>query len=111
MTYWQGRCPLTGISDPALLRVSHIIPWSLCESDAERLNVHKGLLISALWDAAFDQGLLTFSIDGQPEFSAKLSGAAQNELRWHSRIQLTHKHLSRLAWHLSNLFEPNNRKY
>lgn len=25
MTYWQGRCPLTGITDPALLRASHII--------------------------------------------------------------------------------------
>ena len=23
MTYWQGRCPLTGITDPALLRASH----------------------------------------------------------------------------------------
>ncbi|WP_323181581.1 MULTISPECIES: HNH endonuclease [Hyphomicrobiales] len=27
---------LTGISDPALLRASHIVPWSACESDAER---------------------------------------------------------------------------
>ena len=38
MDYWQGRCPLTGISDPALLRASHIIPWADCESDAERLD-------------------------------------------------------------------------
>ena len=37
MDYWQGRCPLTGITDPALLRASHIIPWADCETDAERL--------------------------------------------------------------------------
>ena len=55
MDYWQGRCPLTGISDRPLLRASHTIPWSECESDAERLDVHNGLLLSALWDAAFDR--------------------------------------------------------
>ncbi len=54
MKYWNGRCPLTGITDPALLRASHIVPWSECESDAQRLDVHNGLLLSALWDAAFD---------------------------------------------------------
>ena len=26
MDYWGGRCPLTGITDPALLRASHIVP-------------------------------------------------------------------------------------
>jgi hypothetical protein len=52
MNYWQRRYPLTGISDPVLLRASHIIPWADCQSDAERLDVHNGLLLSALWDAA-----------------------------------------------------------
>ena len=28
MDYWQGRCPLTGISDRPLLRASHIVPWA-----------------------------------------------------------------------------------
>jgi hypothetical protein len=35
--YWQGRCPLTGILDTALLRASQIVPWKDCPSDAERL--------------------------------------------------------------------------
>lgn len=26
MEYWNGTCPLTGITDPALLRASHIVP-------------------------------------------------------------------------------------
>lgn len=97
--YWQGRCPLTGITDPALLRASHIVPWSECESDAERLNVHNGLLLSALWDAAFDRTLVTFDDQGKPEFSPRLSEQARAELRWSSPIPLTHEHRRRLARH------------
>lgn len=105
MTYWQGRCPLTGITDPALLRASHIIAWKDCASDAERLNVHNGLLLSALWDAGFDRGLVTFADDGRPEFSPKLSETAQSELRWHGPIPLTDKHRVRLVWHRTEVFE------
>ena len=28
LEYWGGRCPLTGITDPPLLRASHIVAWS-----------------------------------------------------------------------------------
>ena len=48
LTYWQGHCPLTGITDRTLLRASHIIAWEDCPDDAERLNIHNGLLLSAL---------------------------------------------------------------
>lgn len=61
--YW-GACPLTGVSDPALLRASHIVPWVECTSDSERLNVFNGLLLCAHWDAAFDAGLVSFADDG-----------------------------------------------
>ncbi len=61
---WGGACPLTGITEPALLRASHIVPWNCCETDAERLNPDNGLLLSALWDAAFDQGLVVFDDSG-----------------------------------------------
>jgi hypothetical protein len=99
MDYWQSRCPLTGISDPALLRASHIIPWAECESDAERLDIHNGLLLSALWDAAFDRALVTFNNDGKPEFSPELSDQARAELRWNVPISLTDEHRYRLARH------------
>jgi hypothetical protein len=99
MDYWQGRCPLTGISDRALLRASHIIPWADCESDAERLDVHNGLLLSALWDAAFDRALVTFDNEGKPEFLPSLSERARVELRWNSPILLTDEHRRRLIRH------------
>ena len=79
MDYWGGRCPLTGITEPALLRASHIVPWSDCD-DEQRLDVHNGLLLSALWDAAFDQGLVSFADDGSPRASPKLSEVARTAL-------------------------------
>lgn len=107
MSYWQGTCHLTGITDPALLRASHIVPWKECSDDAERLNVHNGLLLSALWDAAFDKGLVTFDDTGKPVLSSALSKAARSELSWHRPISLTDKHLKRLAWHREKLFDLN----
>ncbi len=76
MDYWGGRCPLTGITDPALLRASHIVPWAACRDDTQRLDVHNGLLLSALWDAAFDAGLASFADDGTPLPAPDLSAAA-----------------------------------
>ncbi len=79
MDYWGGRCPLTGITEPALLRASHIVPWSDC-NDEQRLDVHNGLLLSALWDAAFDKGLVSFNDDGTLRISASLSESARQAL-------------------------------
>lgn len=104
LDYWQESCPLTGITDTSLLRASHIIPWSECKSDAERLDVHNGLLLSALWDAAFDRGLVTFDDDGEPQFSSTLSDVARAELHWRNPIQLKDQHKKRLVWHRENLF-------
>lgn len=104
MEYWQGRCPLTGITDTRLLRASHIVPWSDCANDAERLDVHNGILLSALWDAAFDKGLVTFADDGAPLFSSKLSETARAELRWKSPLCLTPIHRKQLAWHRERVF-------
>lgn len=104
MDYWQGYCPLTGIADPALLRASHIVPWAQCDSDAERLDVHNGLLLSALWDAAFDRGLVTFDNEGVPQFSPVLSERAKAELRWDRPLLLTDEHRARLAMHRAQIF-------
>ena len=109
MTYWQGCCPLTGITDPALLRASHIVPWKDCHDDAERLNVHNGLLLSALWDAAFDRRLVTFDDDGRPVLSGVLSARAKSELRWRDPIPLTQRHRERLALHRGRLFQDSEK--
>ena len=72
LTYWDGRCAVTGIAHPRLLRASHIKPWSRCETDAERLDVYNGLLLAAHLDAAFDAGLISFSYKGAIFFRPSL---------------------------------------
>ena len=79
MDYWGGRCPITGITEPGLLRASHIVPWADC-TDAQRLDVHNGLLLSALWDAAFDRGLISFADGGTVLESPQLSETARTAL-------------------------------
>lgn len=79
MDYWGARCPITGITDPALLRASHVVPWAECD-DAQRLDVHNGLLLSALWDAALDTGLVSFADDGTVLASLELRAAARTAL-------------------------------
>jgi len=101
MDYWGGRCPIIGITDPALLRASHILPWAECD-DAQRLDVHNGLLLSALWDAAFDTGLVSFADDGTVLASPELSAAARTALGIESAPRLPNlrdAHRANLAVH------------
>jgi hypothetical protein len=77
---WNGQCPLTGIAEPGLLRASHIIAWSVCSDERERLDPENGLLLSALWDAAFDRGLVSFDAGGEAVAYPKLGAAARGAL-------------------------------
>jgi hypothetical protein len=61
--------------------------------------------MKALWDAAFDKGLVTFDREGRPEFSSLLSERARATLRWRDPIPLTAKHEHRLTWHRAHQFK------
>lgn len=106
MDYWNRTCPFTGVVEPQLLRASHIIPWADCESDQERLNVHNGLLLSSLWDAAFDSGLVTFDDLGNAVASPSLGSSARLALALERAppLQLVDEQRSRLAWHRSEIW-------
>ncbi|MEI6410190.1 MAG: HNH endonuclease [Bacteroidota bacterium] len=64
---YNGKCCISGIDLPNLLVASHIIPWSVNET--ERLNPRNGLCLNYLHDRAFDTGLITIT----PEFRVRLS--------------------------------------
>ena len=105
--YWRGRCPLTGINNEGLLRASHIRPWADCRTSTQRLDVYNGLLLSPLWDMAFDQGLVTFDEDGWPRFSDSLSDTDQAhfQLGWRKKpIPLECEHQAYLDWHRKKIF-------
>ena len=60
----EGECRLTGITNRLLLRASHIKPWRLCATAAERLDGTNGLLLTPDADHLFDRGFITFDEDG-----------------------------------------------
>lgn len=80
LDYWQGRCCVTGLAVPSLLRASHIKPWAKCASDNERLDVFNGLLLAPHLDALFDSGWISFSDQGGMLVSEQLSAAARVQL-------------------------------
>ncbi len=106
LAYWNGRCPMTGITDPALLKASHIVPWAECEGDAQRLDVHNGLLLSALWDAAFDARRVSFADNGDVILHSSLGHLDRKVLLEGASARLTGlttKHLSNLAQHRARM--------
>jgi putative restriction endonuclease len=56
---YESKCAITGIDIPQLLFASHIVPWS--ENENERLNPENGICLSALYDKAFDVGLIAIN--------------------------------------------------
>ena len=69
LSAYNGRCCITGLSLPALLVASHIIPWR--HDSANRVNPRNGLLLSALHDKAFDSGFITIRDDMTVQVSRK----------------------------------------
>lgn len=107
--FWQGRCCMTGLAVPALLRASHIRPWAACDNDEQRLDVFNGLLLAAHWDAAFDAGLVTFDSVGKLLPSHHLPGDALQLLAGTTdpaaiHITLHLQHAPFLQWHRERVF-------
>ncbi|MGF6730834.1 putative restriction endonuclease [Paraburkholderia youngii] len=107
MDYWQGRCCVTGLAVPALLRASHIKPWAKCQSDDERLDVFNGFLLAPHVDALFDGGWISFSDQGSLLVSEALPYAARVQLGVSSEWNiagLKPEHSSYLTFHRDNEF-------
>jgi putative restriction endonuclease len=61
----ESACRITKLTDDRLLIASHILPWSRCSTNKERLDGSNGLLLSPHVDKLFDKSLITFSNSGQ----------------------------------------------
>jgi putative restriction endonuclease len=114
LEYWDGRCAVTGLAIPELLRASHIKPWAACTTDAERLDVFNGLLLAPHLDAAFDAGFITFADSGVIAISDDLSASDLDVLGIHPRAHLRSVdagHRAYLAWHRVQLFQQAVRNH
>lgn len=108
LAYWSGACAVTGLAIPDVLRASHAKPWAECASDAERLDVFNGFLLSANLDALFDRLLISFSAAGEllvaPSIAAsdatRLGLDKPLRLRW-----LATGHLRYLQFHQARFWE------
>jgi HNH endonuclease len=69
---WKGLCAVTGCGISAMLRASHIKPWSE-STNHERLDPANGLLLAAHVDALFDSKLISFADDGTMLVSAQIA--------------------------------------
>lgn len=62
---YNNCCCITGMQIPTFLVASHIKPYSKCQSAAQRVSPHNGLLLNVLHDKAFDRGYITITKDSK----------------------------------------------
>lgn len=107
----ERECRLTGVTNPLLLRASHIKPWRLCETAAERLDGMNGLLLTPDADLLFDRGFITFADDGAVQPSPRVDN---EDLRRLGFDQLTIKRYgfeeAPVSWNVG-AFLPAQRSY
>lgn len=102
LDYWGGACAVTGVAIPEVLRASHALPWAECISDAQRLDVFNGFLLTANLDALFDRFLISFDQDGVVIISDLVSSQDRDSLGLHAGLRLrwlTERHEQYLVEH------------
>ena len=106
--YWKA-CAVTGCQTHALLRASHIKPWSKSES-TERLSLYNGLLLSPNLDTCFDSGFVSFDDFGRILISKCLNTKDAMALGLHSEMRLSKiepEHRRYLNYHRKNIFRKS----
>ncbi|EJL65903.1 HNH endonuclease [Flavobacterium sp. CF136] len=77
LSNYNNKCAITGIDIPELLLASHIMPWS--KNEEHRLNPENGICFSALYDKAFDKGLIGINTNHEIIFSDKIKKKKDTE--------------------------------
>ena len=77
LSNYNNKCAITGIDIPELLLASHIMPWS--KNEEHRLNPENGICFSALYDKAFDKGLIGINTNHEIIFSDTIKKKKETE--------------------------------
>lgn len=97
---FESACRLTKLNTPSLLIASHIKPWRLCNTAAERLDGANGLLLAPHVDFLFDRGFISFLDSGAVVFSPRLAVADLKRLG-----------LFKSVGYMSGVFHPRQAEY
>ena len=89
---YQNRCCITGLDIPQINIASHIIPWA--ENKKTRMDPRNGLCLSATYDKAFDNHLITFDEDYRLVVSNEIRDHYRND---HAR-ELFEKREGQVIW-------------
>lgn len=117
LSNYNNKCAITGIDIPELLLASHIVPWS--KNEEHRLNPENGICFSALYDKAFDKGLIGINTNHEIILSDTVKGKKEIEFFTkyfapieNQKIIVAQKYLPRrdfLEYHLDTIF--NNKQH
>jgi putative restriction endonuclease len=115
LSNYTGKCAVSGIDIPELLVASHIIPWAT--NEIERLNPENGICLSALYDKAYDKGLIGINEKYEILVSTKIKKNHKSEYfaRYFSHLEqskliLPQKYLPKkefIQYHLDEIFEKS----
>lgn len=83
---WNG-CAVTGLRDERVLLASHVKPWK-ASNNHERLDSHNGLALTPNLDRLFNDGLITFDVEGKIRISAAIDRETVDALGVHSNMRL-----------------------
>lgn len=75
---YNGKCCVTGLNIPTVLRASHISAW--VDDKVNRMNPENGLCLSATYDAAFDKHLISFDDDYRLIISREIKNYYTNDI-------------------------------
>lgn len=108
LAQYGGRCCVSGVALPMLLKVAHLKPWLDCDDD-ERVDPDNGLPFAPAALVCFDSGLVSFDGEGKllrseelPEDDARRMGLGPE-----TRIALGDGgRAAYLAWHREKVFLP-----
>jgi hypothetical protein len=88
ITRWDGKCAVTNCSRTDILIASHIVAWKGA-TDAERLDIDNGILLSPTYDALFDKHLISFDEQGKIVISPLLNPNTLAQLRISGEERIT----------------------
>lgn len=113
LSNYNSACAIKGICIPALLVASHIKPWAVDQQ--QRFNPANGVCLSALYDKAFDRGLITIDTSYKVLLSQQVKEYTTKEFYMthfgrveNQTILLPGKYMPNgdfLEWHRENIFE------